>query len=360
MLLWQWWVARRFPLHAGPGATPRSAAGVTLLKPLKGRDETTLRCLESWFRQDYAGPVQVVFGITSDSDPAAGAVRELLLKYPQADAQLIISGPPDGVNAKVSKLAVMAKTARYPYIVISDADVFAPPGCLTEAIARLERPNVGLVNCFYRFANPLTPAMRWEAVAVNVDFWSQVLQSCSLKPMDFALGAVMATRQVNLRQIGGFEGLKNCLADDYQLGNRIAKAGLSVELASTVVSCFSSPVGWWWVWKHQVRWARTIRVCQPVPYFFSILSNPTLWSLAWVAFYPTPLVLGFAMTVWLLRMIIAADLDTKLSGSASVPPGWILLKDILQTAVWIAAFTGSTVEWRGEKYRLARDGTLYR
>ena len=32
-------------------------------------------------------------------------------------------------------------------------------------------------------------------------------------------------------------------------------------------------MGWSAVWKHQLRWARTIRVCQPVPYFFSLLSN---------------------------------------------------------------------------------------
>ena len=107
--------------------------------------------------------------------------------------------------------------------------------------------------------------MQWEAIAINADFWSQVLQSRSLKPMDFALGAVMATRRQQLREIGGFAALVDCLADDYQLGNRIARRGYPIALSPVVVECWSAPMGWAAVWKHQLRWARTIRVCQPRP-----------------------------------------------------------------------------------------------
>src|ERR1035437_635368 len=115
--------------------------------------------------------------------------------------------------------------------------------------------------------------MQWEAIAINADFWSQVLQSRSLKPLDFALGAVMATRRRQLEEIGGFAPLVDCLADDYQLGNRIARRGHPIALSPVVVECWSAPMGWAAVWKHQLRWARTIRVCQPAPYFFSLLSN---------------------------------------------------------------------------------------
>ena len=128
--------------------------------------------------------------------------------------------------------------------------------------------------------------MQWEAIAINADFWSQVLQSRSLKPLDFALGAVMATRRQHLQEIGGFAGLVDCLADDYQLGNRIARRGHSIALSPVVVECWSAPMGWAEVWKHQLRWARTIRVCQPAPYFFSLLSNATLWPLLWLIVKP--------------------------------------------------------------------------
>ena len=143
----------------------------------------------------------------------------------------------------------------------------------------VSRPTVSLVNCFYRLANPSTIAMRWEAVAVNADFWSQVLQSQSLKPLDFALGAAILVRRNALAEIGGFQSLADCLADDYQLGHRIAKNGHRIALCPVVAECWGVPMNWRDVWKHQLRWARTIRVCQPLPYFFSILSNVGFWSL---------------------------------------------------------------------------------
>ena len=146
----------------------------------------------------------------------------------------------------------------------------------------MTRPAVGLVNCFYRLANPSTTAMRWEAVAINADFWSQVLQSQTLKPLDFALGAAMLVRRNALAEIGGFQSLADCLADDYQLGHRIAKNGHRIALCPVVAECWDAPMNWRDVWKHQLRWARTIRVCQPLPYFFSILSNATLWPLLWL------------------------------------------------------------------------------
>jgi ceramide glucosyltransferase len=359
LMLWQWLVAMRFPLYrriARPGFAP----GVTVLKPLKGCDEATAACLRSWLAQEYDGPVQFLFGVASAEDPVCEVVRRLLEEFPKQDGQLLVCGPLLGANLKVSKLVELERLAKYEVVAVSDADVRVPPDFLANVVAPLEEKEVGLVNCFYRLANPATPAMRWEAVAINADFWSQVLQSKSLKPLDFALGAVMVTRRRQLEAIGGFKGLMDCLADDYQLGNRIARQGLQIALCPVVVECWSEPMGWAAVWKHQLRWARTIRVCQPAPYFFSILSNPTLWPLLWMAVRPGRWVAGFALGCLLVRMIAALDLQQRLTqarprlSDAALAP----LKDLLQTAIWLLAFLGNRIEWRGEKMRLRRDGTL--
>lgn len=360
LLLWQWLVGSQFPLHRALPKGSEGAPGVTLLKPIKGRDERTKACLRTWFLQDYAGPLQLLFGVVSADDSACQVVRELQQEFPSANARLVVCGPPASANAKVSKLATLMELARHDIIVISDADVAAPARCVREMVHLLKDPKVGLANAFYRYADPVTAAMHWEAAAVNVDFWSQVLQSQSLKAIDFALGAVMATRKEQLQGIGGFESLRDCLADDYQLGNRIAMQGYSIVLASTVVSCHSGLAGWREVWKHQIRWARTIRVCQPVPYFFSILSNPTLWPVLWAVVQPAPLALGFAGFVLLLRTLSAWDLGRRLAGDepGRSNPWWILAKDVLQIGVWFLAFAGNQVEWRGERYRLKPDGNL--
>lgn len=359
LLLWQWLVAARFPLHRRV-ATGSFAPPVSLFKPLKGCDATTENCLRSWFAQDYTGAMQFLFAVASADDPVCAVVEKLMREFPASDARLIVCGALAGANAKVSKLAELEKLAKHDVFVISDADVCVPPDFLANAVADLEKSGIGLVNCFYRLANPTTLAMQWEAVAINADFWSQVLQSKSLKPLDFALGAVMVTRRKQLEQIGGFNALANCLADDYQLGNRIARKGFRIALCPVVVECWDSPMSWRAVWKHQLRWARTIRVCQPAPYFFSILSNPTLWPLVWLAAKPERISLAFFFGALACRIFSALDLQHRLTRSRTHAKFFWLapIKDLLQALLWLGAFAGSQIEWRGRKYRLRRDGSL--
>src|SRR2546426_7312771 len=167
----------------------------------------------------------MLFGVASADDPVCNVVERLLSEFPASDAQLIKCPQMLGPNAKVSTLTQLQPHANHDVIVISDADVRVPPDLLANLVAPLQKRDVGLVHCFYQLANPSTIAMRCEAVAVNADFWSQVLQGCDLKPLDFALGAVMATRRAQLDAIGGFAALLEYLADDYQLGRRIAARG---------------------------------------------------------------------------------------------------------------------------------------
>ncbi len=360
LILWQWWVARRFPLHKRARAEGSQPA-VTVLKPLKGSDEATEACLRSWFAQEYGGPLQLVFGVASAQDPVCAVIDKLRVEFPSVDAQLRVFGPLTGANLKASKLAQMQGLAKHDLIVVSDADVWIAPDFLKHFLPALDDPDVGLVCSLYRMGRPLTLAMHWEALAVNIDFWSQVLQARSLKPLDFALGAVMAARRSRIEEIGGFAGLANCLADDYQLGNRLARRGYRVELAAVVSECRSAPLGWRDVWKHQLRWARTIRVCQPLSYFFSILANATLWPLLWLAAAPGADCLAFLAGCLFIRIATAADLENRMTerrgwaGGALAPA-----KDLLQAAIWLLAFTGNRVEWRGERLRVRRGGMLER
>lgn len=362
LLLWQFLAARRFPLHKRI-ANPAFSPAVTILKPLKGCDPTTTASLESWLRLDYAGPAQFLFGVADAADPVCGVVRDLLGKYPNADAQLIVCAEALGMNAKVSTLMQLERAAKYDLILASDADVRVPEDFLASIAAPLSDPDIALVNCFYRLANPVTLPMQWEAVAINADFWSQVLQSRTLKPLDFALGAAILQRRRSLEQAGGFAAFANCLADDYQIGNRIARNGGKIALCPVVVECWEAPMNWPGVWKHQLRWARTIRVCQPVPYFFSILSNGSLWPLIWLveSLWLSKAICAMAATVLLCaRMVIAGNLQRQLNEGREPPaPFWLApVKDLLQTAIWAIAFCGNRVEWRGRKLRLRRDGNL--
>lgn len=376
LMLWQWLVAWRFPLHQRSGehrlgVNPDPLAtrdepsrcsalpSVTLLKPLKGCDDHTEACLRSWLAQEYAGEVQTLFAVADASDPGCAVVKKLLADFPQRDAQLVVCPERLGANAKVSKLAQLEPHVKHALIVVSDADVKVPADLLANAVALLRDKRVGLVNCFYQLANPTTLAMRWEAIAINADFWSQVLQSRSLQPLDFALGAVMVTRRTHLVEIGGFRALVDCLADDYQLGHRIAQRGHRIELCPVVVECWSLPMSWGEVWRHQLRWARTIRVCQPLPYFFSLLSNATLWPLLWLLAHPSLEVLEISLVFLVTRTISALFLQKWLTRATRDFDWWLVpVKDLMQAAIWALAFAGNRIEWRGERYRLRRDGLM--
>jgi ceramide glucosyltransferase len=400
LTLWQWLAVRKFPLHrraAEAGFTP----AVSLLKPLKGCDDTTADSLRSWFNQNYPGQIQILFGVADAGDPVCNIVRQLIAEHPKSDAQLILCENLAGANAKAAKLVRLEQLAKHGLILISDADVRVPMDFVANIIAPMNegragspppaggahgvtRPSVGLVNCFYRLANPSTTAMHWEAVAINADFWSQVLQSQTLKPPDYALGAAMLVRREVLAGIGGFQSVADCLADDFQLGQRIAKNGHRIVLCPVVVECWGPPMNWRDVWKHQLRWARTIRVSEPLPYFFSILSNATLWPLLWLAselfqwlslaapnaqwdsFRPFEIKLAllddlfFVIVLLLARICLAQNLQRRLTPECNlVSPFWLVpVKDLLQAAIWFCAFAGDTVEWRGRRMRLRRDGTL--
>jgi ceramide glucosyltransferase len=361
--LWQWLATRSFPLHE---KAPLSgfAPAISILKPLKGCDESTAASLRSWCRQIYAGPTEILFGVADTGDPACELVRRVIAENPGCQARLIVCEHLTGANAKVAKLAQLQMLAAHELILISDADVRVPPDFLDNFAAPLRDEKTALVNCFYLLANPATKAMQCEAVAINADFWSQVLQSQTLHPLDFALGAAILVRRRALDEIGGFAWLANFLADDYQLGRRIARNGHQIALSPVVVECWDSRKNWRQVWKHQLRWARTIRVCQPAPWFFSCLSNASLWPGLWLAaaavsgsfLRVAPVAGGFL----LLRILLARNLQRRFTLERRlVSPFWLtLVKDLLQAAIWLASFLGGTVEWRGRKMKVRRDGIL--
>jgi ceramide glucosyltransferase len=301
--------------------------------------------------------------VASTSDPVCNLVQKLLADFPKADAQLVICPESLGPNAKVSTLIQLMRLARHDVLIVADADVWIGHGVLAQIISLLEDRTVGLVNCFYRLrlADGANLAMRWEAFAVNADFWSQVLQSRSLKPLDFALGAVMATTRAQLQKIGGFDSLAQYLADDYQLGHRIAQSGGRILLSTMVAECRNAPMSLAEVWKHQIRWARTIRVCQPWPYAFSQLHNPTLWPWIWAVWQPAGPVVAFAFLCLAGRMAVGWSCQRKLTGQTDWNSLWLApAKDLLQLFVWAMAFFGNQVQWRGELFKIKRGGKLMR
>lgn len=379
--LWQWSAARKFPLHQRR-ARPDFAPALTLLKPLKGCDAETEFCVKSWLGQIYPGPMQILFGVASSADPVCALVEKLIAQHPNCDAQLVVCPEVIGPNAKVSTLVQLEALAQNDFIIVSDADVHVPPDFLCSMVAPLQDSKTGLVSCLHSLGNPANLAMHFEAVAINADFWSMVLQGRTIRPLDFAMGAVMAVRSEVLKKIGGFRVLADYLADDYQLGHRVFEAGFKVELCPLVAECREAPTTWRQVWSHQLRWARTVRVCMPGGYFFSIIGNVTLWSviLLCLAFPKSELIersfssqnswrvfefdlnwLCIPGALFLLaRILIAVDLEWRMTRSTRhCNYFWLVpLRDLAAAVLWALSFLGNRIEWRGRIFRVRRGGKL--
>ena len=355
--LWQWVAGLRFPMRRS-APVPDFVPSVSVLKPLRGSDAATESCLESWFRQSYPGDWELLFAVASSTDSVGDIVRRLINRHPEVKAELVIAAPLLGPNGKASSLCYLSQRARHEHIVISDADVFAEKDFLPKVIAEMHDETVGLVNCFYILANPTNVAMRLEAIAVNADFWTQVLQALTLRRMDFALGAVIGTRRSMLKRIGGFEALLELLADDYQLGRRVASSDQKLVICPFPVECRTEELSAGAVWRHQLRWARTMRVCQPVGYFFSLLGNGTIWLL--LALIPGTVAGKWLLAIGLtLRMLGAVSSDRKLTDRwhwwvAPLAP----LKDLAQVVLWIFSFAGNVVTWSGQRFRVNGGGKL--
>lgn len=360
--LWQVVAGFLFPLHRRLPANSFHPP-ISLLKPVKDADPDLERCLRSWLHQDYPGPVECLIGVGSPEDPACPVIRRLITEHPDKDVHLVLCPDRTGPNAKASKLAHLESLAHHPVVVISDADVLAPKDLLRQVVAPLEQDRNGLVTCLYRLAEPATPALRCEAIGVNADFWAQVLMSRFLREQDFALGAVMAIRATDLHSVGGFSSLVHHLADDYHLGRRVHALGRRIVLAQVPVDCWDPPAGWRAAWQHQLRWNRTIRVCQPAPYLASILANVTLWAVLFLALSTAlqrPPWAGIAALG--LRFLTAQFLQSRMFPGQSRRPGpwWIWIKDLQAALLWAAAFLGNTVVWRRERFIVKPDGRLVR
>ena len=349
--------ARRFLLRSRrlpTGYTPP----ITVLKPLKGPGVELATNLETFCRQDYP-EYQIVFGVEDAGDPAVEIVRSLMRRFPDRDITLSV-GDEEGANRKVASLVHMMRHARHDVLVISDADIRVRPDYLRTLAAPLSDPTVGLTTCLYRGRSIIGLASLIESLFINTDFLPMVLMAQWVQRFRYAYGASTAFRREALAGIGGFDALRDHLADDYVLGNRIADAGWRLLLLPYVVETVLDSRTLGDVWRHQLRWARTYRACQPFGWFVSLIVHTMLWGVlavvatsgstaGWIA-----LLTAIVARVGALRVVLGMLGDT-----ATVRELWLVpLKDLAYSAVWMTSWLGRDVVWSGQRLRVLPDGRM--
>jgi ceramide glucosyltransferase len=333
------------------------AVSISILKPLTGVDEGLETNLRSFFAQKYED-FEILFAVHDAGDPAITLVEKVRREFPGVPTQLIISGEAPYPNAKVFSLDRMLNVARHDLVVMSDSDVRVSPRLLEVLAAEFQDERVGLITCPYRAVAGESLWSMLEAMFMNSEFLGGVLVARLLNGMDFALGPTLAVRKSALAEIGGFDFLKDYLAEDFVMGNRVAAKGWRVLLSSEIIEHRIGSQNFAANLRHRLRWLRSTRRSRPLGYIGQVFTNPlaiglVVWAIlpAWWPALVAAAVLraasGWAQAWWVLQ-----DPLIKICWWA-VP-----LQDIWSFILWLAGFFGNTVVWRGRSYYLARDGSF--
>jgi ceramide glucosyltransferase len=332
------------------------APGVTILKSLKGLDPGMMEAFRSHCRQTYAGEYELLFGVSSSEDPAAAAVTQLQGEFPDRPIRLIECPQRLGTNGKVSTLIQLVPHARHRYLLINDSDITVWPRYLDRVMACFTGGGVGLVTALYRGRAHETVPSRLEALGIATDFQPSVLLARWIEGgLRYGLGSTLAVSREALERIGGLETLVDQLADDYELGVRIYRAGFGVALSGEVVETSVPAYSWQGFFDHQLRWYRTVRDARPWGYAGLIFTHGLGWALLnVVASGLSPLSLWLLALSFFLRLGLAMIVGASVLGDHEVLPNlWLLLlRDVVAMGLWAAGFAGNTILWRGERFAL--------
>jgi len=335
-----------------PRPSAASTEPVSVLKPLAGLDEGLESNLRTFFEQDYA-PFEILFAVREKTDPAVAIVETLQKEFPNIPSRLLVTGEPPYPNAKVFSLAQMLAAAQNDLVVMSDSDIRVTPDFLHRVSAEFQEPDLGVATCPYRAVAGRSFWSQLEATSMNTDFISGILVARMLEGMKFAVGPTIVARRRVIHAIGGFDRLKDYLAEDFVMGKFASEAGYGVTLSSYVIEHHIGSAKFRQNIDHRLRWARSTRRSRPAGYIGQLFTMP----------FPLVLLVCAARPHWwpvlpaalLLRFLAAYVVSAKVLNARI---NWLLLplEDLIGFVVWIAGFFGNTITWRAKRFRVLADG----
>jgi ceramide glucosyltransferase len=337
--------------------TPRDPAflpPVSILKPVRGVDFGSYENFASFCRQDYPD-YEILFAVNDAADAAVELIHRVIAEFPARRIRLLIGAERRGANGKINKLCRLVREARHEILVISDGDVRVGPNYLREVVSPFAEANTGVVTCFYRGVAEPNLGAELEAIGAASDFFAGVLMAECLEGMSFALGATMATTKAWAGRIGSFEALADAHSDDYELGHRVALAGGKVVLLREAVWTMYPAQTAKSFFDHQVRWARTVRLCRPWSYAGLLFTQGLPWAVLaaflapskWIAATFLLAYLVFRLTVaWVVGVWGVRD-DVVRRRIWLVP-----LRDAFHFFIWLASFASRRITWAGAEFEI--------
>ena len=353
------WIVRTWPKQSAPAQIPVPA--VTVLKPLHGADPGLADRLRRFCRQDYGAPVQVVFGVQSAADPAVAVVERLQAEEQAAELELVIDRRIHGANRKVSNLINMMRRAKHDVLVLSDADMVVGPDYLAVVAAELARHGVGAVTFLYTGIPRAGSGLRgvWSELAsqaISAHFLPSVLVGLRSGLASPCFGSTIALRRETLQAVGGFTAIADRLADDYAIGDAVRAEGLDVAVPATAIGHVFAEASFGALFRHELRWARTVRMLDPAGAAGSVVTHPFPLALAG-ALGGSWICLGLALLALAARLALCRAVEARFGAERSW--AWLLpAREILSFGTLVASFFGRGVNWNNLRYSVSADGRL--
>lgn len=338
---------------------------VSVLKPVHGLEAQLQENIESFFRQDYP-EYEVLFAAEDSKDPALEVVREVSARYPHIPSRILLTGKPPWANPPAYAFCKMTEIAKYEIQVTSDSDVEVAPNYLREVVVPLLDPKVGMVTCVYRGKNAAGFWSGMTAIGMSVEMTAGVLVANLMEGIKFGLGPTIAVKKEALQSIGGYQATGDYFANDFALGNFIAKAGYRVVLSHHPISHVVNQKTFKKMWINQLRWATSTRYSRPIGH----LGTGLIFAMP---FGLLGLIAGVAINKPRegLAILVAAILNRVLE---SVMVGWGVvrdpvalsrfwlypIRDLLGFAVWVTSFVNAQTIWRDTEYELRGDKIVVR
>lgn len=337
-------------------ASPDAPVPVTVLMPLCGGEPGLARRLTALCQQDYAAPIQIVCGLQSASDPALDIVKTIAATPPCRGIECHVDGRLHGRNRKISNLINIARHARHDTFILVDSDVEVAPNFVAELVDALQRPGVGAVTCLYHGVAAGGLWTRLSALRINAHFLPSVIVALSSELAQPCFGVSIALSRETMARIGGLHAFADQLCEDYAIGEAVRGLGATVSVSSFALGHVFAERSAREFFAGELRAARAIRVLDPHGYAGSFLTHPFALALLAVALGAGSPGIAIALLAFACRIAVCRCIEHRF-GTQENSYLLLPLRDLLSFAVQVACYFGSTVTWRGQRYRLS-DGTL--
>ena len=350
------------------GAAADFLPPVSVLKPLHGTEPGMERNLQTFFEQDYP-EFELLFCARHETDAGLRLAREVGARYPGVDAKYVTCGEPMPKfhNAKVYSLEKLDSVARHELFITSDADVRLERDYLRRMVQNLKDPGLGLASCVYLGTacggDAASFASKLDAVGKSVEMTSGVLVADMIEGTKFALGATMAVRKKSFQDVGGFAELGQFYADDFELGNRLAKQGTGVKMATHIIKLMVQDQPFWLSFRNQLRWMQSTRRSRPWGHLGSGLTFAMPFGLMGFLWGILSGNVGSGM-VWMGVMVVNRWMQAGAILSVMGDPDLLRdvaiypLRDLLGSLLWVGSYGGDRFYYRGKIYTLKPGGRV--